>query len=73
MKKDGTRVAYATNPTYYTALYRRKGSRRFYRCGYRSLSLSDIREMVYNEISAGQYAAAKIVRWDNEELIETVM
>lgn len=67
------RTVWATNPTYYTILYRRKGSRRFYRCGYRSLDLSDIREMAYDEIRSGKYAAAKIVRWDNEELIENVM
>ena len=68
----GMKVAYSTDPTYYTALYRRKGSRRFYRCGYRSLKIGEIRDMVYDEIRAGKYAAAKIVRWDNEEVIETV-
>ncbi len=71
--QKGIRVAYSTDPTYYTAMYRAKGSRRFYRCGYRSLVLEDIRDMVYSEIRNGKYAAAKIVRWDNEELIEKVV
>ena len=67
------RTVWATNPVYYTILYRQKGSRRFYRCGYRSLNLSDIRDMAYDEIRSGKYAAAKIIRWDTEELIEKVM
>ena len=65
--------AWSTDPTYYTVLYRQKGSRRFYRCGYRSLSLPDIREMAYDDIRTGKYAAAKIVRWDTEDVIEVVM
>jgi len=73
METNGMRVAYATDPTYYTAMYRAKGSRRYYRCGYRSLSLGDIRDMVYSDIRNGKYAAAKIVRWDTEELIEKVI
>ena len=73
MKETGTKVAYSSNPTYYTALYRAKGSRRYYRCGYRSQNLEDIRELVYNEIGSGKYASAKIVRWDTEELIEKVV
>ena len=67
------RTVWATNPVYYTIMYRQKGSRRFYRCGYRSLNLSDIRDMAYDEIRSGKYAAAKIIRWDTEELIEKVM
>lgn len=67
------RTVYSTESSYYTALYRRKGSRKFYRCGYRSLSLEDIRDMVYDDIRSGRYAAAKIVRWDTEELIEKVV
>ena len=67
------KVVWATDPTYYTALYRRKGSRRFYRCGYRSINLADIRDMVYSDIRSGRYAVAKIVRWDTEEEIERVM
>ena len=61
------------DPVYYTALYRAKGSRRFYRCGYRTVNLEELRDMVYSEVGSGKYAAAKIVRWDTEELIETVM
>lgn len=67
------RTVWSTDPTYYTVLYRRKGSRRFYRCGYRSLNLNEIREMAYDEIRTGKYAAAKIVKWANEELIEKVV
>lgn len=66
-------AAWSTDPVYYTILYRRKGSRRFYRCGYRSDDLNVMRDMAYNEIGCGTYAAAKIVRWDTEELIESVM
>ena len=62
-----------TDPVYYTALFRQKGSRRFYRCGYRSDDLDQLRDMVYNDISAGKYAAAKIIRWDSGELIEDVL
>ena len=64
---------WSTEPTYYTALYRQKGSRRYYRCGYRSDSLGDIRDFVYAEFRAGKFATAKIVRWDTEEEIERVM
>lgn len=67
------RTVWSTDPTYYTVMYRRKGSRRFYRCGYRSLNLNEIREMAYDEIRTGKYAAAKIVKWANEELIEKVV
>lgn len=66
-------VVYSTNPTYYTALYRRKGSRRYYRCGYRSNSLAEMRDFVYGEFQAGRFVSAKIVRWDTEEEIERVM
>ena len=62
-----------SDPTYYTALYRQKGSRRYYRCGYRSDSLEDMREFVYGEFRSGKFATAKIVRWDTEEEIERVM
>lgn len=58
--------------TYYTALYRKKGSRRFYRCGYRSNNLEALRDMVYGEIRDKKYAAAKIIRWDNGDLVEEV-
>lgn len=64
---------WVSDPTYYTILYRQKGSRRYYRCGYRSVDLDALRDMAYNEIGTGKYASAKIVRWDNEELVETVM
>jgi len=67
------KAVFFTDPTYYTVLYRKKGSRMFYRCGYRSVSLPDLREMVYDEIRTGKYAAAKIIRWDNGEIIEKVM
>lgn len=62
-----------SDPTYYTALYRQKGSRRYYRCGYRSDNLEDMREFVYGEFRSGKFATAKIVRWDTEEEIERVM
>ena len=64
---------WSTEPTYYTALYQQKGSRRYYRCGYRSDSLEDMREFVYGEFRSGKFATAKIVRWDTEEEIERVM
>lgn len=67
------KIVWTTNPTYYTALYRQKGSRRYYRCGYRSDNLSELRDMVYNEIAAGKYASAKIVRWHDGKEIEKVM
>ena len=66
------RTVWATDPKYYTILYRSKGSRRFHRCGYRSNNLEDLRSMAYNEIGSGKYAAAKIVKWDTEELIEDI-
>ena len=64
---------YSTDVTYYTALYRQKGSRKYYRCGYRSDSLGDMRDFVYAEFRAGKFATAKIVKWDTEEEIERVM
>jgi len=67
------RKAWATDPKFYTVLYRRKGSRRFYRCGYRSENLADIRDMAYDDIRKGRYAAAKIVDAQTEQLIEKVM
>ena len=73
MKNTGTRVAYATDPTWYTVMYRKKGSRRYYRCGYRSLSLEDMRELAYSEIRDRKYAAARIVNWATEEVIEVVI
>jgi len=73
MKNEGMRVAYATDPRWYTVMYRKKGSRRFYRCGYRSLSLEEMRDLAYSEIRDGKYAAARIVNWATEEVIETVM
>lgn len=66
-------VKFSTDPVYYTALYRKKGSRMYYRCGYRSLDLNDLRDMVYSEIREGKYASAKIIRWDSGALIEKVM
>ena len=66
-------IVWATEPTYYTALYRQKGSRRYYRCGYRSKDLGEMRDFVYAEFRAGKFATAKIVRWDTEEEIEKVM
>lgn len=73
MRHRGTRVAYSTDPTWYTVMYRQKGSRRYYRCGYRSLNIEDMRELAYSEIRDGKYAAARIVNWATEEVIETVM
>lgn len=67
------KTVYATDPTYYTALYRQKGSRRYYRCGYRSINLEEMRNFVYAEFRAGKFATAKIVKWDTEEEIERVM
>ena len=67
------RTAWSTNPTAYTILYRRKGSRMYYRCGYRSESIGDIRDLAYSEIREGKYAAAKIVNADTNELIEKVV
>ena len=67
------KMVYATDPTYYTALYRQKGSRRYYRCGYRSISLEEMRDFVYAEFRAGKFSTAKIVKWDTEEEIERVM
>lgn len=66
-------AVWVTNPTYYTALYRQKGSRRYYRCGYRSVDLEELRDFVYAEFRAGKFASAKIVKWDTEEEIERVM
>ena len=66
------RIAYSTDPTYFTVMYRQKGSRRFYRCGYRFKSTAEARKFATTDMNAGRYAAAKIVRWDTEELIEKV-
>lgn len=73
MRHRGIRVAYSTDPTWYTVMYRQKGSRRYYRCGYRSLNIEDMRELAYSEIANKKYAAARIVNWATEEVIETVM
>jgi len=67
------KIMFSTDPTYYTALYRQKGSRRFYRCGYRALDLNELRDMVYADIREGRYAAAKIIRWDDGKIIEKVV
>lgn len=48
-------------PTFYTVEYRRKGSRMFYRCGYRSENLADMTEMAEREVGSGMYAAAKVI------------
>ncbi len=58
---------------YYTALYRKKGSRTYYLCGYRSNDLESLRDMIYSEIRSGIYASAKIVEWGTGKLIEKVM
>lgn len=68
-----TRVAWATDPVWYTAMFRRKGQRRYYRCGYRSQNIEEIRAMVYDDIRSGRCASAKIVNWSTEECIEKVM
>lgn len=73
MKTNGLRVAYSTDPTYYTVMYRKKGSRTYYRCGYRSLDLESVRAMAYDDIRSGRYASAKIVNWSTEALIEKVV
>ena len=69
---NNLKVVGSTDFAYYTALYRKKGSRRFYRCGIRSRDLSEMRDFVCGELRSGKYAAAKIVRWDDEGLIETI-
>ena len=56
-----TKALGSPTPTFYTVEYRRKGSRRFYRCGYRSESIADLVDMAHNEVDAGTYAAAKVV------------
>lgn len=73
MESNVKRIAYATNPTWYTALYRQKGSRRFLRCGYRSMNLGDIQDLVYGEIRDGKYAAAKIINADSGDVLEKVV
>lgn len=68
-----TRVAWATDPVWYTVMYRRKGNRAYYRCGYRSQNIEDLRDMAYDDIRNGRYASAKIVNWSTEECIEKIM
>ena len=68
-----TRVAWSTDPTWYTVMYRKKGSRKYFRCGYRSQNINDMRDIAYDDIRAGRYASAKIVNWNTEEMIEKVM
>lgn len=69
---NNLKVVGSTDFAYYTAMYRKKGSRRFYRCGYRSRDLGEMRDFVRSELRSGKYAAAKIVRWDDEGLIEKI-
>lgn len=66
------KVVGSPSPTFYTALYRRKGSRMFYRCGYRSESLNDISEMAHRDVEAGMYAAAKVIDATSCRVIETI-
>ena len=66
------RLAYSTDPTYFTVMYRQKGSRRYYRCGYRLNSVAEARDLAISDMRTGRYASAKIVRWDTEEMIEKI-
>ena len=66
------KVVGSPSPTFYTAMYRRKGSRTFYRCGYKSESLSDISDMAHREVSSGMYAAAKVIDAASCRVIETI-
>lgn len=58
---------------FYTALCRKKGDRRYYRCGYRSNNLETLRDVIYADIREGKYAAAKIIEWDTGKIIEKIM
>lgn len=66
------RTVWSTDPTYYTVMYKKKGSRRYYRCGYRMNSIGEARDLARADMKTGRYTAAKVVRWDTEEMIEKI-
>ena len=67
------RLAWATNPTRYTLLCRRKGSRRWYRYGLYSYSRSEMAEMAEVSIRSGIYAGVKLINADTNEEYEKFM
>jgi len=66
-------AVWISNPIFYTALYRKKGSRKFYLCGYRSIDLESLQSMVYSDVRNGICAVARIIRQDTGDVIEEVM
>ena len=58
--------------TYYTLVERRKGSRRAYRCGLRSNSLREIREVAMADKASGKFTMIKIVDADDGTTIERI-
>ena len=59
--------------TFYTLKERRKGSRRAYRCGLRSNSLQEIRELALADKESGKFTMIKIVDADDDTTIEMIL